>query len=78
MAEHKLERKVVTGMWARMKIPILCQCKQLMMVDNGGAEPRAICYNKTCDHYRVTFTVEYPILFMVQYADTVPIHDDNS
>lgn len=70
MAE--LERKVVVLRYVKQHTVLVCRCGSNMF-QVRTPEPRAVCYNKACEHYRVTYTVEYPDVLLVQYADTVPI-----
>ena len=65
------ERDVILAQIATLHGKIVCRCGHNMFTTTH--EYRAVCYNPDCEHYRVTFTVVYPPIVLVQYADTEPI-----
>jgi len=70
------ERKIRLHQLARIRGILLCHgCGSNMFVAHAtpDTEERAVCYNKACEYYRVTFTVEWPTVLLVKYADTKEI-----
>jgi hypothetical protein len=66
------ERLAIGMQFGYLRGTLICSCGSNMHTLHKPEE-RAICLNKACEHYNMTFTVLYPQIMLVAYEDTVPI-----